>query len=99
MARGGYRPNAGRPKGSTWKSLPPGTRAIEFKAIEVAKAVNQTPLEYMLAIMNDPNADPTRRDRIANAAAPFMHGWPAGVRPGKKELARQGAKTAASGLG
>ena len=32
-----------------------------------------TPLEYLLAVLNDPEADPIRRDRAAIAAAPFCH--------------------------
>ena len=31
------------------------------------------PLAYMLDVMNDSEADATRRDRMAIAAAPFMH--------------------------
>jgi len=33
----------------------------------------QTPLEYMLAVMTDPTADALRRDRMAIAAAPYVH--------------------------
>ena len=33
----------------------------------------RTPLEYMLWVMNDPTADPSRRDRMATAAAPYCH--------------------------
>jgi hypothetical protein len=32
-----------------------------------------TPLEYMLAVMRNPRADPARRDDMAKAAAPFVH--------------------------
>jgi hypothetical protein len=55
MPRGGFRPGAGRPKGS--KTARPGV----------------APLEYMLAVMNDVAADDARRDRMAIAAAPFVH--------------------------
>lgn len=45
----------------------------------------QTPLEYMLAVMNDPSAGPNRRDRMAIAAAPFVHAKQADGALGKKE--------------
>jgi hypothetical protein len=32
-----------------------------------------TPLDYMLAVMRDERATPVRRDRMALAAAPFVH--------------------------
>ena len=32
-----------------------------------------TPLEYMLAVMRDPNEPPERRDEMAKAAAPYVH--------------------------
>lgn len=32
-----------------------------------------TPLEYMLRVMNDPNAERDRRDKMAIAAAQYMH--------------------------
>jgi len=32
-----------------------------------------TPLEYMLAVLRDEEADPERRDRMAAAAAPYIH--------------------------
>jgi len=39
---------------------------------EVAKA-GTSPLEHMLAVLHDPKADADRRDRMAIAAAPFVH--------------------------
>src|ERR1700739_2607111 len=32
-----------------------------------------TPLEYMLAVLRDEQADPERRDRMAAAARPYIH--------------------------
>jgi len=32
-----------------------------------------TPLEYMLAVLRDRTVDPERRDRMAAAAAPYIH--------------------------
>jgi len=57
----------------------------------------QTPLEYMLTVLNDPNADASRRDRLAIAAAPFYHSRPADVKLGKKEMAEKAAQNAGAG--
>ena len=56
-----------------------------------------TPLEYMLAVMNDPDADHVRRDRMAIAAAPFCHSRMADNRLGKKDAAAKAAETAGEG--
>lgn len=76
MARGGYRPGAGRPKKSATK------KAVRKEA----RSLGMTPLEYMLNVMNNPAEDPTRRDRMAIAAAPFVHSKAEGIR-GKRESA------------
>lgn len=89
MARGGYRPGAGRPKGST--------KAAKTEAAS-ASAASLTPLEYMLTVMRDAKADAARRDRMAIAAAPFVHGRASDVaKPGTKEQAQAAAVTAAAG--
>ena len=36
--------------------------------------VAMEPLDYMLMVINDEGADKDRRDRLAIAAAPFLHG-------------------------
>ncbi len=46
----------------------------------------------MLAVMSDPNADPLRRDKMAIAAAPFMHPRVADARYGKKDAERDRAE-------
>jgi len=56
-----------------------------------------TPLEYMLRVINDPAADPARRDRLAMAAAPFCHERMADRTIGKKEVAQAKATTAGEG--
>jgi hypothetical protein len=53
-----------------------------------------TPLEYMLAVMRDPDADQVRRDRMAMAAAPYCHPRMADDRVGKKEVQKSKAKAA-----
>ena len=84
MARGGYRPNAGRPRSANRHQFvrgPDGTFA--------------TPLEYMLAVMNDPEADASRRDRMAIAAAAYMR--PKTDVRSKKEVAAEAASSAGVG--
>jgi len=47
--------------------------AADGKAAAEAIAAGRTPLEHLLSVMNDPLADPVRRDEWARAAAPFVH--------------------------
>lgn len=142
MARGGYRPGSGRPKGvknktnsssgistekkekeekgaktaknaskikkSTSKnaknSLKTAKNASKTDKIDEiltesekkeAKEQGLTPLEYMLKIMNNSKADKDRRDRMAIAAAPYVHGRV--EKGGKKKEKEQRAKAASSG--
>lgn len=88
MARGGYRPGAGRPKKTD--AAPPSDVKRE------AKAVGQSPLEYMLGVMNDETVDGPRRDRMAIAAAPFVHARAEAVEPGKKAQRQASAEQVAS---
>jgi hypothetical protein len=89
MARGGYRPNAGRKR----KKEP--TVPADIKA--AAKASGMSPLDYMLKVMRNPEADQERRDRMAIAAAPFCHARAADGRQGKKEAEEKAAQTAGKG--
>jgi len=84
MPRGGYRPGSGRPKGVKNK--------IRQNA-EIKGAL--TPLEFMLAVMNDPSEDIDRRCRMAISAAPYCHSR-AGEK-GKKENQVERAKKASKG--
>ena len=43
------------------------------EARAVAEATGILPLDYMLSVMRDVNADPKRRDGMAIAAAPYLH--------------------------
>ena len=65
MGWGGRRTGAGRKPGSVIKR----TRAV----IDGALAEGISPLDYMIAVMRDPNADQRRRDEMARSAAPFVH--------------------------
>jgi len=63
--RGGRRSGAGRPKGAATKR----TREIADRAA----TEGVLPLEYMLGVMRDGSAEPSRRDDMAKAAAPYVH--------------------------
>lgn len=93
MARGGFRPGAGRPKKNE-----PRPEAVMREAVQKCDSTNgQTPLEYMLSVMRDAEEDPARRDRMAMAAAPFVHQRAADVAQGKKEAKAKAAETAGAG--
>ncbi len=64
MPHGGIRPGAGRPKGSGNKF----TKDISEMLDDM-----QSPLEYMLQIMNDTGNDQRERLDAAKAAAPYIH--------------------------
>jgi hypothetical protein len=63
--RGGYRPGAGRPKGSVNKTTAARTAAMA--------AGGEMPLEYMLRVMRDPTVEHERRDMMAKDSAPYCH--------------------------
>src|SRR5436190_18540813 len=84
MAKGGYRPGGGRPRKTSLPAKlappePPAEAADDAAAPAAVEPKKQLPLDYMLAVMRDPQVDLARRDRMAIAAAPFMH-----VRLGEK---------------
>lgn len=65
MARGGKREGAGRPSG-----------AVTTRSREVAELAAQeglTPLEYMLSILRDAEAETKDRMWAAEKAAPYVH--------------------------
>lgn len=65
---GGARPGAGRPKGSTNEAT-----KLKRDAVLAAAGGGETPLQYMLRVMNDETAEKPRRDDMARAAAPYIH--------------------------
>ena len=120
MARGGYRPGAGRPKlteaekaeraaaraGESSASKPVAKKApkkrtnphLDFPldvAGEAAMA-NMSPLDYMLHVMRNGAVESARRDRMAIAAAPFVHARKEPVGAGKREAADAAAKKVVS---
>lgn len=56
---------------------------------------NWTPLQYMLMVMNDPRVEGGRRDRMAVAAAVYLHSKVG--EKGVKETRSAAAKTAGTG--
>ena len=51
------------------------------EARAAAAATGILPLDYMLEIMRETNADPKRRDAMATAAAPYLHPKLSAVEP------------------
>lgn len=110
MARGGYRPGAGRPKGATAaktaaKKTPAKKRAtkaakpaadVPQDVADDAAASGMTPLEFMLQIMRDDDREPADRMRMAVAAAPFVHPRAGETKPGKKDQQQDAASKVAA---
>lgn len=106
MPRGGHRPGAGRPRKNTKgisakpkaPAVPPSLQPKQpnqTPTVATPKAEALTPLEYMLSVMNNMEMDEARRDRMAVAAAPFVHAK-AGE-SGKKEEKAAAARKAGAG--
>lgn len=55
-------------------------------------AAKLTPLDYMLSVVNNPRADPARRDRLAVCAAQYCHPRSVEFRKTKRELLAEAAK-------
>jgi hypothetical protein len=86
--RGGYRPGAGRK---------PQPKPYALSPSSLSNHSPQTPLEYLLSVLNDPSQPPGRRIRCAIAAAPFVHPRIVPLQMGKKEATAAAARTV--GLG
>ena len=95
MARGGYRPGAGRPRKEAGKAPVVKDEADAEKPRKSLGGLS--PLEYMLTVMNDRLVDDARRDKMAIAAAPYVHGRADAVAPGKKEQKQEAAEKVAAG--
>lgn len=65
MAKGGRRPDAGRPPGSRNK------RSVQQE--EKIRESGQTPLEYLVSIYQDEKQPGRMRLEAARSAAPFVH--------------------------
>lgn len=77
MARGGKRDGAGRPAGAVTKR----TREVAEKAVKEGL----TPLDYMLTVLRDENADKADRMWAAEKAAPYFHAKLASVEHSGKD--------------
>ena len=95
MARGGYRPGAGRPRKEAGKA--PVVKDEKDAEKPRQSLGGLTPLEYMLSVMNSESVDDARRDKMAIAAAPYVHGRADAVAPGKKEQKQEAAEKVAAG--
>ncbi len=64
----------GSPKGVRQGGRQKGTpnKTTLARQAEIA-AQGLTPLDYMLSVLRDTNENPTRRDDMAKAAAPYVH--------------------------
>src|SRR3954464_11698633 len=85
MPKGGYRAAAGRPPGPLLKRTagrPPGSRNKKTLA---KLPTNMSGIEYLHAVVNDKEADVTRRDRAAGILASIEARR--GIAPGKKQQA------------
>ena len=70
MAGKGSRP--GERRGGRKKGTP--NKATTAASIQAEIAVSgEKPLDYMLRVMRDETAEPTRRDAMARASAPYVH--------------------------
>ncbi len=65
--KGGKREGAGRPLGS--KSLKPKWKSME----EMSVKYQHSPLDYMLAVLNNPMSSPERKMYAAEKSAPYIH--------------------------
>ena len=92
--RGGVRPGAGRPKSGAASLI-----KIEVDPLSAALTGDITPLAYMLAVMRDPAASTSRRDKMAALAAPFCHVRASDAAAGKKAATQTAADTAGHGTG
>lgn len=95
MPRGGLRPGAGRPKSAQPKEAKVQVSGHRSRPPEGGL----TPLDYMLSVMNDPNADDARRDRMAIAAAVYTHGKPGDEGRGVKAKKQEAGERVSSGGG
>jgi hypothetical protein len=92
MPRGGLRPGAGRPpKGAEPKKVKQAAKAAPEGALD--------PLAYMLSVMNDSAADDARRDRMAIAAAVYVHGKPSDESKGVKKTKQEAGERVATSSG
>jgi len=76
-------------KTKTAKTVMPPDIATDLAAFAIS------PLRWMLSVVNDPKAEPARRDRMAASAAQYLHRrlQDGGVKEARDAEARKVAKT------
>jgi len=74
-------------------------RTPQLQVLTEAQLNGLLPLDYMLAVIRDPNATQLRRDKMAIAAAPYCHArlMPDAPTKGKKDQRAEDAETAGMG--
>jgi phage terminase small subunit len=99
MPSGGYRPNAGRPKG---RKTTPKDDATQAAAKQLAASQPETPAfsdaaEFLMHVVNNRKAKRDERMRAAIALLPFQRPRMADAAQTKKEARGQAAKDAGRG--
>jgi phage terminase small subunit len=106
MPRGGRRPGTGGARPGAGRPRKHPKTVVETKKDEAPQSADSPlpplastvqPLDYMLTLMRDQNANPEMRARMAVAAAPYVH--PKVGEQGKKEQKNEAAKKIASRFG
>lgn len=97
MARGGARPGAGRPKGSTKRSAEELAAEAALRDGKTGTKRFKSALEFAMATINDPDVSMDAKIRLAVAAMPFQHPKLESVGQGKKDQKAQAAREAAVG--
>lgn len=100
MARGGYRPGAGRPKGA--KSTAPTERQVDTAERTLQRAPRRSKkfrsaAEFAMHAINDPDVPLDAKVKLTQALLPFQSPKVAAGGLGKKDAAQQAAKTAGAG--
>jgi hypothetical protein len=73
-------------------------RTPQLQILTEAQLNGMLPLDYMLAVIRDPNATQLRRDKMAIAAAPYCHARKTDDLPkGKKDQREEAAAMAGIG--
>lgn len=74
-------------------------RTPQLQVLTEAQLKGLLPLDYMLAVIRDPNATQLRRDKMAIAAARYCHArlMPDAPMKGKKDQREEAAMTAGVG--
>lgn len=100
MARGGFRPGAGRPKGArtATKQERKVVKTLEAAAADPEAAQDRprtafkTALDFAMDVINDPVQPMDAKVRLAIAAMPFQNPKLEAVGTGKKERQQEEAK-------